>query len=99
MDIFGALEFWRVDALLDGAVCLKLACLLEARAGDQSAVVGVWEAPLVRGLKGVERAHQMEYMEGVQEEVTVLSKYSLADGLSFRPPLYLCIPKKASRGS
>ena len=74
-----------MDALLDGAVCLKLACLLEARAGDQSAVVGVGEAPfllysredlqrcervLVRGLKGVERAHQMEYMEEVQEEVS-----------------------------
>ena len=30
---------------------------------------------------------------------TVLSRNSLTDGLSLRPPLYLCFPKKASTGS
>ena len=94
MDIFYALEFWHIDALLDGAVCLKLACLHEANAecprkeagaGDPCKEAEVGDPPfllysrehlrlcekvLVRGLKGVQQAHELEYAEeGMQEEV------------------------------
>ena len=85
MDIFDVLEFWRVDALIDGAVCLKLAFLREASAecpykeGDMEKVsflqysrvhLQLCEKVLVRGMRGVEQAHRLEYMEeGMQEEV------------------------------
>ena len=85
MDIFNVLDFWRVDALLDGAVCLKLAFLREAGAecpykeGDMEKVsflqysrehLQLCEKVLVRGMRGVEQAHRLEYMEeGMQEEV------------------------------
>lgn len=32
VDVFDSLELWRVDAVLHGSVCLKLACLYEAKA-------------------------------------------------------------------